>query len=980
MEYEVSSDFFSKNYSQLKYPIQDLSDHSSRGFRLSQLGAIHSISAHFAVKSSPAIITMPTGTGKTGVLLAAPFILRSKRVLVIAPSALLRDQLYSSFLNLGLLRRIGALPDGSSTPQPAVYKQSKRIITESDWKKLESFDVVISTPYTISPGHFKIPHAPNSLFDLVMLDEGHHEPAKTWRAIVNEFESNVIICSATPFRRDGKVLSGKIIFHYSVKKAMEDGVYSKIDFVPVKGKFKEDTEADDARDIAIAKRVDECFLNEKSNNYKVLIRTDSQDDAERLIRIYKDNSSLRLGIIYSRNAGTTAERVLARMENGELDGVIAVNMLGEGIDLPSLKIAGLHAPYKSIAATLQFLGRFSRVQREDDIAKFVAVPSIQLYDEAEKLYSEEAIWSEVIPTLLSQKIDEKIKLEDNLESFQQIVHQRDEDLSLYAIWPFFHVRAYRCSESNLSEKIESTKNKEVLIQSFSRNLNTVVIVSRVFKEPLWLKGNVCSDIEHSFDILVHAKEKNILFICTSNKTESNYDMLIRYFTSGSCELIPFNLLRRVLRGLENPRFVNVGMKNIAYGSHTESYRMLSGRSSELGIRLGDERVYSLGHAFGFGEQGSQDITLGISSSSKIWSQKKGRVPSLANWCQNLADRIENDDRYNVNPYIDALGVPQKAMTCPDDIFAIDWNEQTYNSKAMLFINDRHFGLLFQAQITLSPDRGEKIVFTINSGSLELKLSYSPLGRHYFSAKNPNAKNARVETGNMIQDLTQYLDTAPPRFFSVSGGFYEGGGFLKPKQLVALNFPDKCVLTRDWSTVNIRNESKQDEAQKMGLDCIQTFTQKNFLDDAVFAINDDGKGELADIISISKKDRILVRLFHCKFSESEKAGARIKDLYEVCGQAVRSTRIGLRKYICDEIRKRMDQDQSTLLKGTMEDLERLEATPVPWLFQAIIVQPGISKKKALDNRATFGNIKDLLAATHSYLNGQNFQDLLLVCSP
>ena len=36
-------------------------------------------------------------------------------------------------------------------------------------------------------------------------------------------------------------------------------------------------------------------------------------------------------------------------------------MLGEGIDIPSLKVAAVHDTHKSLAVLLQFVGRFTRI-------------------------------------------------------------------------------------------------------------------------------------------------------------------------------------------------------------------------------------------------------------------------------------------------------------------------------------------------------------------------------------------------------------------------------------------------------------------------------------------------------------------------------------------------------------------------------------------------------------------------------------------
>ena len=48
------------------------------------------------------------------------------------------------------------------------------------------------------------------------------------------------------------------------------------------------------------------------------------------------------------------------MRKGESRIVICVNMLGEGFDLPELKIVALHDLHKSLPILLQFAGRFSR--------------------------------------------------------------------------------------------------------------------------------------------------------------------------------------------------------------------------------------------------------------------------------------------------------------------------------------------------------------------------------------------------------------------------------------------------------------------------------------------------------------------------------------------------------------------------------------------------------------------------------------------
>lgn len=99
--------FFENNYKNLVLLSHNASEHN--GYRNAQLGALYSIGAHFFYNNEPGIITMPTGSGKTAVIMSAPFLLKAKRVLIITPSRLVRSQIANDFAELSTLKKIGAL-------------------------------------------------------------------------------------------------------------------------------------------------------------------------------------------------------------------------------------------------------------------------------------------------------------------------------------------------------------------------------------------------------------------------------------------------------------------------------------------------------------------------------------------------------------------------------------------------------------------------------------------------------------------------------------------------------------------------------------------------------------------------------------------------------------------------------------------------------------------------------------------------------
>lgn len=93
--------YFEIHYNAVKYPIDS---EKSRGLRNAQLGAIHAISSFFTLnKKEAAIVIMPTGSGKTAVLMLTPYLIRKQRVLVVTPSKMVRGQIAEDFSELRTL-------------------------------------------------------------------------------------------------------------------------------------------------------------------------------------------------------------------------------------------------------------------------------------------------------------------------------------------------------------------------------------------------------------------------------------------------------------------------------------------------------------------------------------------------------------------------------------------------------------------------------------------------------------------------------------------------------------------------------------------------------------------------------------------------------------------------------------------------------------------------------------------------------------
>ena len=439
--------YFQKNYSKI-----DLTPDSETKiqFRRPQIGAIHSIASYFTRSLErndldPAIIVLPTGSGKTAVLVLSPFLLKVKRVLIITQSQIVRRQIYSEFSELLLLKKLKILPENMQSPR--VYELDKMLKSKKQWQELMKNDVIISTPACISPQYKNIYQAPKDAFDLILYDEGHHLPAKTWFGISNYFDSMEILFTATPFRNDKKSIYGKIIYEFTISEAYKDKIFGNIRFIPVEVSSIEPNDID----IAIAKKTEEIFKQDRDNGYEhlVLVRSSKIEKSKELLEIYNSNTDLSLKLINSQHSQNTIQSILEELQEGNIDGVIAVNIMNEGVDIPNLKIAAIHSAYKSLSILLQFIGRFARSGHEKiGDAKFIAAPQ-KVTINAIDLYREDKKWQEIIPQLYDSEIQEEVKLRDDIYSFNAIeidgatLEEIITRLSLFEFKPKKHAKIYQ---------------------------------------------------------------------------------------------------------------------------------------------------------------------------------------------------------------------------------------------------------------------------------------------------------------------------------------------------------------------------------------------------------------------------------------------------------------------------------------------------------------------------------------------------------
>jgi hypothetical protein len=490
--------------------------------------------------------------------------------------------------------------------------------SEQAWEDLRQYDVVVATVPSVSPRDGVIPTPPADLFDLVLVDEAHHAPAKTWSRLLDLLgDAKQVLFTATPFRRDEKEIKGKFIFTYDLRRAYEDRVFGEIAFEPVERRGAASI------DIAIAVATEARFRSDRNAGYEhlIMVRADGISRAKELKEIYAANTGLRLAFVSGQHSLAHVKGIVAKLRASQLDGIVCVNMFGEGFNLPNLKIAAVHSPHKSLAITLQFIGRFARTG-EGHIggATFLAEP-ISSGAEIDELYEAGAVWRDIVHNLGAGRVEEEVRTREVLDSFQITSAPDMQDFSLYTVRPYFHVKLFSTSDGvDLTASPDIPEKLQIIWKGVSDPHGAAVYLTREAVRSAWSTDERFTNVAYDIFIFHYNEDANLLFICSSRRHAQLYSRLAKSIVIGRPRPLSNSSISCVLNDLEAAEFFSVGMRKRHKLGRIESYRMISGPSADKAIQDSDGRIFDRGHCFGKAIEEGHDITIGVSTASKVWSK------------------------------------------------------------------------------------------------------------------------------------------------------------------------------------------------------------------------------------------------------------------------------------------------------------------------------------------------------------------------
>lgn len=340
-----------------------------------QKAAIREINRYLesGIGDEAALITMPTGTGKSGVIALSATRLPSLsgHRLVITPWIALTEQLKEDIQE----RFWGRL---NPTDKPRQMPPVRALPPSSDIDSLAEVDeptIFVATIAAISTlanycraketaikDHF-------SNFDCVFVDEGHYEPAEKWSKAIRALGLPTILLTATPYRNDLKFFEiGEYRYRFPHHEAEAERFLRHPEFEVIA-----------TREVAeFATRLRDLVAHEFPGDeaVRVIVRCADRWTIEAMVGALEQIGESAVGIHERFAEGPTFKNTVPARTDGDWRYWVHQYKLIEGIDDPNFKVVALFNSLRNARAIVQQIGRVLRnPQRTQQNMKALVVGS-----------------------------------------------------------------------------------------------------------------------------------------------------------------------------------------------------------------------------------------------------------------------------------------------------------------------------------------------------------------------------------------------------------------------------------------------------------------------------------------------------------------------------------------------------------------------------------------------------------------------------
>jgi len=332
------------------------------------------------VTDRAALVHMPTGSGKTRVIAAlARYAPQVSCALLLAPRIALRDQLKAK-LDERFFRK--GVTEPETLPKSVVFLERKALEQPTEIGST----VFVSTIQKLDRMFDTNPQLIEVLrkhISLLIVDEGHYEPALSWSETIRQFDVPRILFTATPFRNDYKPfdVDEAYIFSYPFHRAVRDRYLRTVSFVEM------NPTSDPERFVAdIIGFYNEHLTKIGPDLARVIIRCDNRNSIRKIAQTLRNSLALLPSQIgnkgkkcyvaiheeFDNNEDTREYKSVPDPKTEEAIFWIHQFKLLEGIDDPRFQLVAMFERLRTARQLIQQVGRVIRnTERRRDAKAYV---------------------------------------------------------------------------------------------------------------------------------------------------------------------------------------------------------------------------------------------------------------------------------------------------------------------------------------------------------------------------------------------------------------------------------------------------------------------------------------------------------------------------------------------------------------------------------------------------------------------------------
>ena len=529
---------------------------------------------------------------------------------------------------------------------------------------------------------------------------------------------------------------------------------------------------------------------------------------------------------------STSERsaVLNRLRMGDTRIVVCVNMLGEGFDLPRLKIASLHDRHRSEAVTLQFIGRFTR--SEKGLGDATVVAGVSLDDPREwlnALYREDADWNLLLQVGSSERVEHQRKRE---EFYTGLDHAFD-GIPVETVTPKLNAYIFRVPDGawdpQALEGLEKPSKTVVEGPIVNDELAFVMAVTRHEDRLRWSRIHSPVDVVYNLVMAFLDREQGLLYVHSFPE-----DGLVHEIARLLCgtEVVPLRgeAVFRVLHGYRRVMLTNLGVKE----TQVKPIRFQLSTGIDITNQLEntvDNRTRIKTNLFGHGyvdvpvytgdevsDNQSARRSIGCSIKGKIWSQEGAIYPGdWIDWCRTIGPKIA-DESINTESVLRNVLRPKRQQKFPTGKIpiSVDWPEGLFSSD-----EDRVTISFDQTNIPLSEcdieiaayEEGSPVRFRVRTNNIFAEFSLDIIDGVAIIRKS-SGPEILITRGKRTRQLDELFREEPPAIRFTDGDMLTGADLAAVHGDESPLFDMSKMIVHDWTGVDITKKS-QGETRAVG---------------------------------------------------------------------------------------------------------------------------------------------------------------------